>query len=370
MMTFCLSGTVLLYAEGVNKVRIERLAKGVNLSYWMWLNNGEPTELEKRFPDSDFELMTKLGLTHVRIPVEMANLYDPQQPESLNQKNLSLLAEGIEKILTYKLAVIVDLHSIFFQDGGVDFSGPLGKDESFTETFTYFWGNLAKYLSRLNPDWVYLEPMNEPVLIGQEEKWPPLQKTIIRAIRENAPQHTILATGAQWSNPETLLKLQPLDDPNVLYNFHFYEPHIFTHQGADWAPEPAKYLHDIPYPSSPESIQQAIELNNTDEAKKAIQSYGEERWNAKKIESKIAGVVAWANKNNVTVICNEFGAYRDVCPPQFRSLWIHDVRVALEKHSIGWSMWDFDKDFGMINRENGTAIPDPLIVKALGLNNN
>jgi endoglucanase len=31
-----------------------------------------------------------------------------------------------------------------------------------------------------------------------------------------------------------LLALQPLADGNVIYNFHFYEPHEFTHQGANW----------------------------------------------------------------------------------------------------------------------------------------
>jgi len=48
---------------------------------------------------------------------------------------------------------------------------------------------------------------------------------------------SILATGVQWSNLDTLLELKPLKDHNIIYNFHFYEPHIFTHQGASWIPE-------------------------------------------------------------------------------------------------------------------------------------
>ena len=26
--------------------------------------------------------------------------------------------------------------------------------------------------------------------------------------------------------------MEPLHDSNVIYNFHFYEPFLFTHQGA------------------------------------------------------------------------------------------------------------------------------------------
>jgi len=48
------------------------------------------------------------------------------------------------------------------------------------------------------------------------------------AIREGAPQHTIIASGAHWSDDDDLVFLEPLRDPNVIYAFHFYESHIFT----------------------------------------------------------------------------------------------------------------------------------------------
>jgi endoglucanase len=55
------------------------------------------------------------------------------------------------------------------------------------------------------------------------------------AIREGAPQHTIIVESARWADDDDLLFLEPLRDGNVIYNFHFYEPHLFTHQGATWA---------------------------------------------------------------------------------------------------------------------------------------
>jgi len=107
-------------------------------------------------------------------------------------------------------------------------------------------------------------------------------KELLRAIREKLPEHTLLATGAFWSNLSGLLSLQPVDDPDVWYNFHFYEPHIFTHQGATWGAAYEKYLRQVPYPSSPESVEQAILLVEDETLKQYLRVYGEQRWNGQR----------------------------------------------------------------------------------------
>ncbi len=43
------------------------------------------------------------------------------------------------------------------------------------------------------------------------------------------------------------------------------------------------------------------------------------------------------------------------------------MRTALEKHSIGWTMWDYAGGFAVVNKVNGHATPDAETVKALGL---
>ena len=77
-------------SKGVSEVRIARLARGMNIPGWFWLNRGPVGELEKRHPDTDFQLMIKLGMTHVRVPIDMANVYDDSQPDLLNKTNLPL----------------------------------------------------------------------------------------------------------------------------------------------------------------------------------------------------------------------------------------------------------------------------------------
>jgi hypothetical protein len=43
------------------------------------------------------------------------------------------------------------------------------------------------------------------------------------------------------------------------------------------------------------------------------------------------------------------------------------MRLALEKHSIGWTMWDYAGGFAVVNKVNGQAERDPEVLKALGL---
>ena len=65
--------------------------------------------------------------------------------------------------------------------------------------------------------------------------------------------------------------------------------------------------------------------------------------------------------------CNEFGVYRNAANPEDRARWITDVRTALEKNQIGWTMWDYSGGFGVVVKKYCTTTVDPLTVKALGL---
>lgn len=353
--------------EKLNQERINRFSRGLNLASWFWLNENEVGPLEKRISLAELKNLKKMGITFLRIPVDMANIYDQSKPERLNTERLDLLFAGLKKIINSGLGVNFDLHSVSQKEGGSDYSGPLGRDEKFTEEFYLFWANLAKRLVVFDPDWLIVEPMNEPVFLGEEDKWPPIQERLISIIRKELPHHTILATGAFWSNPPALLRITPLKDSNIWYVFHFYYPHIFTHQGATWSSDWLKTLREVPYPSSPESVRKAISLAGEDRLKMYLENYGRERWNLSKIEEEILKLVKWAEVHGVRLFCNEFGAYRDYCLPPYRIAWIKDVRQTLEKYGIGWAMWEYDGSFGLAFRKGPKVKVDREVALALGL---
>ena len=160
--------------------------------------------------------------------------------------------------------------------------------------------------------------------------------------------------------------LEPLRDPNVIYVFHFYEPHIFTHQGATWGAFYWHWLKGLHYPSSPENAAQVATIVPDAVHRLDVIRYGQDHWDASRVEAEINQAADWGKRNKVPLVCNEFGVYRQA-DPQDRTAWIKDVRTALERHSIGWAMWDYSGSFGVVAKKDGKAALDEDTVKALGL---
>jgi hypothetical protein len=149
---------------------------------------------------------------------------------------------------------------------------------------------------------------------------------------------------------------------------NFYEPFPFTHQGATWSSDWVKPLRMVPYPSSTERVESAIAAVVDETAKRNLKQYGEQQWDAAKIESRIAEAAEWAKKYGVAVTCNEFGAYRRFSPPEDVIQWHKDLCSAFARHQIGWAKWELDGGFGFFTREDGRLVADPALTQAMGLN--
>jgi hypothetical protein len=157
-------------------------------------------------------------------------------------------------------------------------------------------------------------------------------------------------------------------DPKGYTKEHFNTwNHVFTHQGATWGENYWHFVTALPYPpDNPEAVAQAAAAVPDPVKRLAIIRYGADHWNAQRIDVEFDQVAAWAKRWNVPVVCNEFGVYRKVASPHDRANWLSDVRTSLEKHGIGWTMWDYSGGFGIVTKENGQPQPDEITVKALG----
>src|SRR6266436_1971715 len=341
--------------------RFARLRHGINLSHWFAQSNDySKAHLDSHTTAEDIALIRKIGFDHVRLTLEPAPLFNADDPSRLKADYLNYLDHALDMILAQGLAVIVDIHP------SDEFKKKLNSNDSQIEAFGKFWRALAQHLSTRDSERVFLEVINEP-MVEDGYRWFGMQGKLISAIRAGAPQHTIIASGHRWSGLAELLFMQPYADRNIIYNFHFYEPFAFTHQGATWAGPNPSFYKNIPYPSSPDSISKILDTIQNQSARDNLVRYGEDRWDAARIDREISSAAAWAARNRVPLTCNEFGAYRKVAPPADRAVWIRDMRTALEKYGIGWTMWDYAGGFAVVNKQNGHAEPDVEIVKALGL---
>ena len=345
---------------GVAPARLEQLTKGINLGGWFsQADNYSNQHLSAFITAKDAALIRAMGFRHVRFAFNEATVVDRAHPAALDSGKMPCFDAAIDMLLAAGLAVIVDFHP------EEEYKRTLEKDDAAVANFVAMWRGLAKHLSARDPEKVFLEVMNEPML-GDSARWNVIQKQVLTAMRGSAPQHTLIATAAEWSEIYKLELVEVVADRNVVYNFHCYEPFKFTHQNAPWVGELAKGLKNVPYPGTPEAAAKVLADLPDDTARQLMVKYGNENWNADKIDTLIAGAAAWGSKHGVALTCNEFGVIRSALAPD-RNRCIGDVRKALEKYHIGWAMWDYAGGFGVVSGPPGRRVPDGATVTALGL---
>jgi endoglucanase len=344
--------------------RVAHLRRGINISDW-FAQAGDPSGYTKEHFETaitahDLDLIQRMGFDHVRLSVDPRPMFHARQADQITPQDLAYLDAAVKMILDRGLAVDITI----FADA--EFKAKLASDDEFVEQFADFWRALARHYANLDAERVFFEILNEPE--GRDRyRWYGVEAKLAVAIREGAPQHTIIATGAHWSDDDDLVFLEPLRDANVIYAFHFYESHVFTHQGATWSSNYWHNLKGVPYPSTPENVQAAAAEVPDAVHRLAVVRYGLDRWNAGRVDAEIGQVAAWAEHWGVPVICNEFGVYRKNAEAKDRFAWLTDVRTSLEKHGIGWAMWEYHGGFGVVTTQGGQAVPDEATLRALGL---
>jgi len=345
--------------------RAQHLKRGINASEWFAQTEDYSASRTDRYTDAaDIALIARLGFDHVRLSIDAAPLEASLQALPGGGENSDFLARldrAVDTMLGDGLSVLIDMHP------SDDYKQRLRNGNDSVDRLAMLWPKLAAHYAGRDPERVFFEIMNEPE-VSDPYRWAGLQARVAAAIRQAAPKHTIIATGAMWSDVQDLLALQSLADGNVIYNFHFYEPHEFTHQGATWGEPWWSYSHSIPYPATESSMQQLLKQVPDGANRYQLENYWLNHWDAGHIRALIDEAAEWGRENHVPLICDEFGAYREHTDPASRINWIRDVRTALEADGIGWTMWDYRGGFGVVRKEDGQpAQVDDDVVKALGL---
>lgn len=366
LLLFCLSAVLSAQSVPISSVPASRLAHlrhGINLSEWFAQVYDPKGYTKEHFENwttrTDIALIKSAGFDHVRLSVNPQPMMDAASRSGGTAEYFGYLDSAVKMILDAGLAVELDMHP------ESDFKERLAKEDEFVERFADFWRTLAQHYSSYDPERVFFEILNEPEM-RDPYRWYGVEAKLAAAIREDAPRHTILAPGAKWDDDDDMVFLEPLRDANVIYVFHFYEPHVFTHQGATWGAFYWHWLKGLHYPASPENAAQVATKVPDAVHRLDVIRYGQDHWDASRVEAEINQAAEWGKRNGVPLVCNEFGVYRHADSPD-RVAWIKDVRTALERHSIGWAMWDYSGSFGVVTKEDGKAVLDEGTVKALGL---
>jgi aryl-phospho-beta-D-glucosidase BglC (GH1 family) len=344
--------------------RAAHLQHGINASGWYAQAPGhyQPERLRTYTTDADMALIAGMGFDHVRLSIDATPLVEWQRATTHTATTpfMAELDRTVAAILANHLSVIIDIHP------ESDYKATLLHGADGVAKFSSLWRALAGHFAPLDPEHVFFEIMNEP---EQDDpyRWQGIESVVAEQIRAAGPQFTILVAGAHYSGLDDLLRLEPIALKNVIYTFHDYEPFPFTHQGATWTSPQVQPERGIPYPSTPEAVQPNLGQQPDLSGQWFVEQYGLDRWDAARVETSSGFAAKWGQAHGVPVYCGEFGVLRDYADPAMRARWITDMRTAMEKNHIGWAMWDYQANFGVVTKANGVTTPDLQVLKALGL---
>lgn len=342
--------------NGVPAPLMRKLTRGVNITRWFGYVNPTDTNLFATYlVDQDFENFKRMGLGFVRLCVSPAVIFRDGVPDSTNLQSIDA---GIDRLQRAGLAVLWDLHD----NGEMKLDEP-GKDNS---AFVRFWQALAGHYKGRDETALVFELLNEPIFMHNPDTWYALQRRTVQAVRAIDPARTILIASTSWDGIDTLAKMQPLEEKNLIYSFHCYDPFIFTHQGATWTGEQQKVMRDIPFPSSPEAVEAIID-KIPDQYKGAVRDYGSRRLGAQYLMDRLATAMRWGAENRVPVLLGEFGAYPPVSPPESRARWFDAMHDAIQQLGVPNCLWGYDDGFGFGREKtaDGQVKIDRLTLKHL-----
>ncbi|MBN2202189.1 cellulase family glycosylhydrolase [bacterium] len=331
--------TLLLAAASVSG-RDLPFHKGVNLADWFQRSSAREIHVN-RFTQEDFHAIRSLGCDHVRLPVDLLNMAGPAPGYELDPLFLQFLGLAQDRAEAAGLCLIIDNHTF---DPAVD------TDPAIETVLLASWTQVARHF-RNRSGLVFYEVQNEPHGIS-DAVWNAIQGRVITAIRLEDTFHTIVVGPGGWNSYNNLSLMPAYPDTNLIYTFHFYDPFLFTHQGASWTDPSGADLAGIPYPydaSRMPGLPSSLAGTWWQGTYNAYPAQG----NAAYIRSLIDIAVRFKNQRNVPLWCGELGAYQIHSTSADRAAWLTDVRTCLEENGIAWSLWDYAGSFGLF--EPGTA---------------
>lgn len=338
-----------------------RLARGVNLSHWFSHSQHGYTEqhLSLFVGHDEIENLRRAGFTHVRLPVSMSHVF---ATGTAGDAFRSRLSEKVEMIAGAGLAVVVDIHPTESEKQTL-------LDAAGEASFVEGWHMLARTLGRLPHDVVLFEILNEPHPLDGA-RWRALQERAISAVRTAAPRHTIIASPGGWSGIDEFEAFAPYSIDDVIYTVHFYEPLLFTHQGATWTWPIASQVAGVTWPIPRMSAQESESAAQSPEAAKHLNyQVGEGLFERSWLDRRLDKLSEWQHRHGVrTLYVGEFGAMKATTPRSALLRWQDEARRSFERRNWGWAIWDYAGAFGISDSTPGRPRAlDPDMLAALGM---
>lgn len=346
-----LAGLLLLVALG-SGAQVP-FKKGVNLTGWFQV--ASPGEIQfTRYTKKDFEQIKSLGTDAIRLPINLHAMTNGAPDYTPDPLFLELLDDVVDWCEELQIHLILDNHT---------FDVTSDTDPAIGTVLVKVWKQMAAHYKNRTA-YLYYEVLNEPHGIS-DALWGNIQQSAIDAIRSEDTFHYIVVGGANWNSYTALSQIPVYTDTKLIYTFHFYDPFVFTHQGATWTSPSMAPLSGVPFPY------RAVDMPATPNSLKgtwiesAMNNYINEGTVAK-VKSLIDIAVNFRNTRNVPVYCGEFGVFIPNSNDADRVYWYDVVRQYLEEKQLAWTTWDYQGSFGLFTKGSNELFDHDLNVPLLG----
>jgi endoglucanase len=292
--------------------RANSLGTGVNTSNWLeafWLLPYNAYPEFSRYTRTKVRDLRNAGFTTFRLPVIFERLGSTSSPYSLNTGHIvfDLVDSMILWASIYQFKLVICNHHGY----------ELNNNNYTTELprLNAVWTQLMERYGNLDPNQYFFEIYNEPTNIINNSNWRIMAESVVSTIRsvetvQSFPRHSLVVGATGWNSGPELTAFIPLNDPDIIYTFHNYDPYFFTHQGMSWT-TPAYF----PMRSFPQTNEVA-EMNDL-----------------------MTALDGWSANFNVPVSMGEFGC-STAADAISRCNWIETITTAIAPYGFSRFYWD------------------------------
>ena len=310
--------------------------RGFNLMAFFSATSTNEQYSNRTIRDLDLKWIRDWGFDYVRLPIDYwffvnsdwrsGNRMDIDRIQHVDEKALETLDRAVAQCVEYGLHITVNMHRApgYCINGWDREPFNLWKDADAEEAFAFWWELLASRYRGIAAEKLSFNLVNEAPGASEKMSLGDYRRVMLRAqrlIHSISPDRTVIIDGTAVGRD---VVMNMIDEP-VAQAFHAYDPFRLTHYKASWVGENDHWdVPQWPTPNPDGSIS------------------GEE-------ELRIR-MAPWAElaRQGVGVHCGECGCYNKTPHPVFID-WFSAVLDLLKENNIGWALWNFRGDFGVLD---------------------
>ncbi len=324
------------------------LPKRNKLPQWRGFNlldffSPDPTKSRSSSTEDHFRWIQDWGFNFVRIPMAYPYYLDidrtknitPEEVYKISEKALESIDRVVLLAEKYRLHVSLNLHRApgYCVNSGFYEPYNLWTDQEALDAFCFHWNMWAKRYRGMSRKKISFDLVNEPSMRedmnDQHSKRSSVPGDLYRkvavaaaeAIRKENPDRIIIADGNDVGNtviPEII-------DLDIAQSCRGYTPGIISHYKAPWANKDPDNLQVPKWPG---------QVGDRYLSREILENYYKP-WIA-------------LTKQGVGVHCGECGCWNKT-PHDVFLAWFEDVLDILDSNKIGFALWEFTGDFGVMN---------------------